>query len=195
MTCRICLEDGDLIQPCDCKGTSAYVHEKCLLKWLNVSDRTDCEICKFEYDCVDVEEDKIVYCPTVRLSDSSDHSVVVIVTGVMGFLVFMFFTTYMWGFSTEDVFVYGNLGQFVVALALYNKIRTAESVIFWKCCLSTSLLLLSILENDWSFYIYETTAAFIIGVHTYVRLVLSEKEIVTYINVEDRSVNEIVQGP
>ena len=44
MTCRICLDEGDLISPCLCTGTAAYVHEECLLKWLNMSGRTDCEI-------------------------------------------------------------------------------------------------------------------------------------------------------
>ena len=48
MTCRICLDEGDLIQPCNCTGTTAYVHEECLMKWLNISDRRDCEICKFD---------------------------------------------------------------------------------------------------------------------------------------------------
>ena len=46
MACRICLEeDGKLISPCACKGTTAYVHEECLVKWLQSVDRTTCEIC------------------------------------------------------------------------------------------------------------------------------------------------------
>ena len=54
-TCRICLEPGDLIQPCDCKGSSAYVHKECLDRWLKTSKRTNCEICLFEYE---IEEEK-----------------------------------------------------------------------------------------------------------------------------------------
>lgn len=46
MACRICLEDtGELITPCNCKGTSAYVHDACLTKWLELSERDTCEIC------------------------------------------------------------------------------------------------------------------------------------------------------
>lgn len=50
MTCRICLEsDGTLISPCACKGTAGYIHEDCLLKWINESESYECEICKIEY--------------------------------------------------------------------------------------------------------------------------------------------------
>lgn len=35
--CRICLcDDGnsDLISPCQCKGSTGYIHENCLKTWL-----------------------------------------------------------------------------------------------------------------------------------------------------------------
>ena len=49
MTCRICLEEeGPFIHPCACKGSST-IHEKCLVRWIEESDKTDCEICKEEY--------------------------------------------------------------------------------------------------------------------------------------------------
>ena len=44
MSCRICLEDGGQTF-CKCSGTTALVHEKCLLKWIQVSKNKDCEIC------------------------------------------------------------------------------------------------------------------------------------------------------
>ena len=38
--CRICFEEesdnNKLISPCDCKGTSQYVHLKCLQQWRNM---------------------------------------------------------------------------------------------------------------------------------------------------------------
>lgn len=50
--CRICLDKGDpndLIQPCACSGTMAFVHEKCLKTWIqtkNISiNRYTCEQC------------------------------------------------------------------------------------------------------------------------------------------------------
>ena len=48
MTCRICLDDGG-ITPCDCSGTHAYVHEKCLLKWIHTSGNKHCEICQRKF--------------------------------------------------------------------------------------------------------------------------------------------------
>lgn len=54
--CRICLETSreNLICPCDCKGSSMYVHENCLKTWvLSLSevnkDFHRCEVCKSKY--------------------------------------------------------------------------------------------------------------------------------------------------
>lgn len=50
MTCRICLEEeGTFVQPCKCKGTTGYVHQKCLNRWVEESNKNKCEICNFEY--------------------------------------------------------------------------------------------------------------------------------------------------
>ena len=53
MSCRICLEeDGTLISPCACKGTSGYVHEHCLTKWIEQdpdNPKTKCEICHSDF--------------------------------------------------------------------------------------------------------------------------------------------------
>jgi len=51
MTCRICLEDeGTLISACDCTGTCAAVHLKCLQRWIDTSNATSCEICLADYN-------------------------------------------------------------------------------------------------------------------------------------------------
>jgi len=47
--CRICLEDGNLIYPCNC---SSGIHLKCLKKWIIAERNThpnECEICKQHY--------------------------------------------------------------------------------------------------------------------------------------------------
>jgi len=49
-TCRICFEEGDdLLTPCACKGTAAHIHSECLTRWLQISRRTDCDICHTPY--------------------------------------------------------------------------------------------------------------------------------------------------
>lgn len=57
--CRICYddeetEDNKLIRPCKCKGTQKWIHEKCLLEWLNMNlnnpeKRDYCDICKYKF--------------------------------------------------------------------------------------------------------------------------------------------------
>ena len=54
--CRICLSDEtqtDLVSPCECKGTIAYVHETCLNKWRmmhHATIRQDvCQLCMTAY--------------------------------------------------------------------------------------------------------------------------------------------------
>jgi hypothetical protein len=48
MECRICLTDENpelMIQPCKCKGTSAYIHQKCLENYIRNYSST-CAVCK-----------------------------------------------------------------------------------------------------------------------------------------------------
>ena len=49
--CRICIDDGDLIQsPCNCIGSVGLVHVTCLEEWLSTSNTRECEICKHDID-------------------------------------------------------------------------------------------------------------------------------------------------
>lgn len=56
--CRICHfpqgEDPDtLISPCRCSGTMQFIHESCLMKWLDVSKSkktATCELCNYQYN-------------------------------------------------------------------------------------------------------------------------------------------------
>ena len=50
--CRVCrCNDGDeiLYAPCMCKGSISYVHQSCLLQWLEVSGKKSCELCSYPY--------------------------------------------------------------------------------------------------------------------------------------------------
>ena len=54
MECRICFEDAsrcDLISPCRCSGTSAFVHRNCLQRWRETSDMAArrCAECHYMY--------------------------------------------------------------------------------------------------------------------------------------------------
>lgn len=51
ISCRICFvgeSQGKLISPCNCSGIVAYVHQKCLEKWLETKQLDHCAICKMK---------------------------------------------------------------------------------------------------------------------------------------------------
>ena len=52
-TCRFCHDDadvGELICPCNCKGSMKYVHSECLRKWrLYSGKKYTCMICQTRY--------------------------------------------------------------------------------------------------------------------------------------------------
>lgn len=67
MTCRICLETGELMSVCQCSGTCKYVHKECIDKWIGVSRKTHCELCLAPYTHIvtfqtDEFQNNILYC-------------------------------------------------------------------------------------------------------------------------------------
>ncbi|KAJ8602630.1 hypothetical protein CTAYLR_004085 [Chrysophaeum taylorii] len=45
--CRVCYEGGgDLIRPCRCSGSMAWIHEKCLRAQLEAQPNEACTVCK-----------------------------------------------------------------------------------------------------------------------------------------------------
>ena len=55
--CRICLSNGlneELLSPCECRGTVSHIHYKCLIDWISVSKTDNCNICRTQYNCVEM---------------------------------------------------------------------------------------------------------------------------------------------
>ncbi|KAJ0680977.1 putative Zinc finger, RING-CH-type, Zinc finger, RING/FYVE/PHD-type [Helianthus annuus] len=54
--CRICRNPGDadnpLRYPCACSGSIKFVHQDCLLQWLNHSNARHCEAPLFILPCI-----------------------------------------------------------------------------------------------------------------------------------------------
>ena len=195
MTCRICLDEDyleNLIEPCNCTGSTAYVHEECLLKWLRVSNRTDCEICKFQYETFEVEESKITWCPKIDFGDTANIYLSVVGVGVFCHFMIPFYSSYF-GTSIEDMFIYGNICQGLLILSFHPYINAREALFFWKMCSLTSITLASFLENDWNFVWIEAMITAVVGIHMYVHLLLKSKQVVRYININDRSTNGEVE--
>jgi hypothetical protein len=75
--CRICLQhDGTLVEPCECKGFSAFCHVECLNKWRlafpkDHIKRTHCEICQTPYTVPEPKKSKRKYAWVVASSTLS----------------------------------------------------------------------------------------------------------------------------
>ena len=56
--CRVCRDTGSesepLISPCKCDGSIRFVHEACLVKWLEIKKSETCELCghKFKFAAI-----------------------------------------------------------------------------------------------------------------------------------------------
>ncbi len=94
--CRICLDAEpiqDLIQPCLCSGSMAYVHADCLHRWLeettNPENKINCSVCKFKY----LKTTPPTYffrdfCQALNRGNS-------MVVGTLNVMLFNFFLTYI----------------------------------------------------------------------------------------------------
>ncbi|KAL8209586.1 hypothetical protein R6Q57_006318 [Mikania cordata] len=62
--CRICRNprdaDNRLRYPCACSGSIKYVHEDCLLQWLNYSNARQCEVCKHPFSFSPVYDENAI---------------------------------------------------------------------------------------------------------------------------------------
>ncbi|KAI3979846.1 hypothetical protein MKX01_042500 [Papaver californicum] len=64
-TCRICRNPGDsdnpLKYPCACSGSIKFVHQDCLLRWLNFSNASQCEVRLRGHDAAREDEDPVPF--------------------------------------------------------------------------------------------------------------------------------------
>ncbi len=182
MTCRICLESGDLISPCLCTGTSAFVHEECLLKWLNISGRTDCEICKYNYETEEVEEYKCKPCPTWYCGGA--YSLTWLVLFVIGVPAFAFSGS----FTTGHTFFACNALLWLVLLLNKDEDHLMEQSVLWKIGLCMGEFIVAYYEGHWLYFEIDMT---LLGLQTFVvhmQLMINQsKQVVQYIYTREDS--------
>ncbi len=131
-TCRICLEEGGHTF-CKCSGTSAYVHEECLLKWLNISNRRECEICKHPFTFKEIQVCAPTYIPDVKdvaLADDKMVGCCIVVFSIgitVGvFVVNLFTSLYVAGFITSHVLI------LAVVLFFYKDVYPFNALAFMQ---------------------------------------------------------------
>ena len=146
-TCHICLEEGELIQPCKCSGTSAHVHALCLQRWLEVSDRTSCEICKHEFDMEELQETECQVLPAFRLSEKkSTRNLLVVVGFVTFFLLTSFALITDEGFL--EVFVLVNGMQMLLLFCMMSDdVNAGETLFVWKLMSSLAFAMVVFLSE------------------------------------------------
>jgi len=98
MSCRFCFESNSpkknpLISPCECKGTSKYVHRECLLKWqVNTTVEAHkfiCQTCQAPYTFPTAEFERIPVIPSSVWVFVSPN--VLLSTLHLGYLLLSFF--------------------------------------------------------------------------------------------------------
>lgn len=154
-TCRICFEPGDLIQPCDCK--TSYVHQECLMKWLNTSRRTNCEICLFDYK---IKLKK----PLLLFSDDPIFNRNIIIMGIFGLFPISPFAFYM-GFEPLDIYYAINILFVCLVFAYVRYVKIFQTLAFWKICLTSGFTIIAVETGRYDHVLFDfgVSAVFILA--------------------------------
>lgn len=182
MTCRICLDEGDLISPCFCSGTAAFVHEGCLIKWLNTSGRTGCEICKYEYIYEEVEEIKCQPCPYWYCGGRGSVSMFTVF--IIGVPCISFFGPY----SPEYTFLISNVLLWLILLIFKYDDHIIEKSVWWKIGLCMGQFVVAYDYNNWFYFEIDMAILVIQTLVVYLQLVSNQsKQVVRYIYTRENS--------
>ena len=185
-TCRICLEEeGEMIQPCLCKGTSADVHAECLHRWLMVSGKRECEICNAPYEMEDVVEFKWKLNPSCSVSDSS--STIVYLYCMLKFLTQTF--ALLSGYDPVFILFTSNAADVFLLYLLQEYIHAMPSWLIWKVASTLSFLVSNVMADTWLYVFYETSITLFVAMLTYIYLVYTQSyQHVRYIYYDEENV-------
>lgn len=100
MECRICYDQepmDNLITPCHCKGSIAYVHRKCLERWINQEGMTQCDLCNCKFETICTR--RYTLYESIRLWVTNRHNRVfdLILFVVLSFMMFKVITVVFHG--------------------------------------------------------------------------------------------------
>ncbi|GMM36471.1 E3 ubiquitin-protein ligase [Saccharomycopsis crataegensis] len=97
-TCRICrcegAPDDPLFYPCKCRGSIKYIHQDCLIQWLNHSQRAPkCDICNTEYKFTTVYQDdtpdKVPFLLIIKKTIQKSIAIATSILLILNVLVFL----------------------------------------------------------------------------------------------------------
>ena len=152
VSCRICLEPGgNMLQPCDCSGSSANIHKDCLVKWLKMSKRTSCEICLYEY--LIVQKDPPKECRGF-FSDEFEIEKMVIFVGFCCMIPICPLAYYI-GLTVLDIYFIANTIWVASVVSVLRRVRIMPTLTFWKFCLTISCIIVSFQSAIWDLVIFD----------------------------------------
>lgn len=133
--CRICFESDnhqDLISPCNCSGTSKYVHRDCLNRWRILSNNPDsithCNECKFEYI---MQINEITHNCLRRISSLlENHINISLFLNVVYFIAISLIISYI----SITIFKYFNYHIVYLVSVLVYMISIIAMILFNICC-------------------------------------------------------------
>lgn len=169
--CRICLEEeGMMIQPCMCKGTAKDVHPECLHKWLTISGKTDCEICKHTYEVDDTHE--FVWTPIPKIQFSINEPFPIWICTFMLFTMQVFIL--LAGYDPKLVLLGISFVQIFFLYMLQEYIHPLTSWCLWKIFSTLGFVVGNLIINTWVYVFYEAGLTLILFVYTYAYLVYKQ---------------------
>lgn len=130
--CRICWEPCDEKTPCACVG---FAHAACLERWIAVSGRTDCEVCRSPYRIRTQYEWRITWGHQgFEVGDAHDHALIVAILFGFG----AFYVGLLW--ACEDWLVGWGSGLMMhgvlmcMFLPVWREVRLENILFWWKAC-------------------------------------------------------------
>ena len=89
--CRICFEttnQKEMLSPCDCSGTMAYIHSHCLKNSIELNEEQNCHICDQNWRGI-----------TIQLKNKNFFDYIKEETNLFLFYFSLIFVLYLFGFS------------------------------------------------------------------------------------------------
>ena len=112
-TCRICFDEtenrDEIISPCNCKGSSKYIHKDCINQWfkMNLSNANyeRCNTCLFKYNRKSIDNISM----NEQIDSDFFYNILKIIT--LSFLLFFFITLI--------VTIYPGFGNFIIVVFIW----------------------------------------------------------------------------
>ncbi|RWS25738.1 E3 ubiquitin-protein ligase MARCH3-like protein [Leptotrombidium deliense] len=132
--CRICLQSSqlqDLMKPCKCSGSQAYVHRDCLKEWIVLRGFNRCNVCKSEYTGIELRKYPKSFYAWIR---EGNEGVGAIVVGslLFGFLFYVLLIGFLQFFTSRGIVA--NIWRVVlIAMVSYYTFLSLIALILYIC--------------------------------------------------------------